>query len=155
VSIAPNGVCTEEGHDPDPPHDPLTRMLAACAWAVLLLVPAAFLVLLVFDGPGPRLEGTWIGRDRTDGEVVYHFGLDGRGYRMIGGEHERLEYSLTDDYPTEIAIRVDGAGDTSTYRGLLQFVSTRQIRVQLGPAGGRAPCRFTADAVQLRRPPSR
>jgi hypothetical protein len=134
----------------------------AASLAALLVVAAltlAVMVSLVGSGPTPRpsafLVGTWLGDDGSGGEVVYHFGADGRGYRVVDRARQEFAYTLVEGYPHELRLRIRIGPDSAVFRGLVQRRGPGELALELGGRNLPPPYRLTSRAVLLHHPPAR
>ena len=101
------------------------------------------------------LSGTWLGDDGGGGSVVYHFGSDDLGYRVVDSSRQEFAYTLVEGYPNELRLRIRMGGDSAEYRGLVELRDHGELRLELGARGEPPPYRITPRALRLRHPPAR
>ncbi len=130
--------------------------MALAVFAAMGLVAIVSLARLDATPPATSLlGGTWLGDDGSGGEVVYHFGPDDRGYRVVDREREEFAYTLVEGYPDELRLRIRLGDDSVTYRGLVQLGDPRELRLEVGGRGEPPPYRITERALRLHHPPAR
>lgn len=121
---------------------------------VVLAMLAVAYVLFTNERRNPLL-GTWVGHDPAAGQVVYYFGPEGHGYRIVGGEMQQLRHSLDEGYPNLIRIQIANGRDSFAYNGLVELKSDSELLLELAPPGQRAPRQLTGAALEFRRAASR
>lgn len=134
----------------DPRGDPVSTWLAIALFVMLAAGGIGILVLYpttrLAEGPA---RGTWVGHDGGGGEVVYRFGADGRGYRVVGSTREGFGYDLIDGRLDALRLRVRLDGDTTTSHGLAYLRRDGSLDLELGASGASPPHRLTGCALHL------
>jgi len=134
----------------DPQGDPVSTWLALTLFAVLVAGGVGILALYAATrSPEVPVRGTWVGHDGAGGEVVYHFGEDGRGYRVVGGTRQSFGYDLIDGRLDALRLSVRLEGDTAMSHGLAYLRRDGSLDLEFGESGEPPPPRLTGRALHL------